>query len=241
MHNPLEQFAIRKLINISLFNVDISITNASCALFISTLFIILFFIFALKNKRIVPSRLQIAGEAIYGVIFDMTYQNIGTKGRKFTPFIFTLFLFIAGCNLFGMLPYSFTITSHIATTFILATIVFILTTIVGFTMHGMSFLSIFLPKGIPSWLAPLMIIIELFTYLAKPISLSLRLAANMMAGHILLKVIAGFVISLTIFFKILPIPMIMVLIGFEIFVSLFQAYIFSILACVYLNDAINLH
>jgi len=140
-----------------------------------------------------------------------------------------------------MLPYSFTVTSHISITFILAVMVFLTVTIVGFVKHGLHFFSLFLPKGTPWWLAPLMIIIEIFTYLARPISLSLRLAANMVAGHVLLKVMAGFVISLAIFLKFLPIPLMVILIGFEIFVAVLQAYIFSILSCVYLNDAINLH
>jgi F-type H+-transporting ATPase subunit a len=182
-----------------------------------------------------------SAELIYGLVTDMLDQNVGPKGRKFVPVIFSLFLFILICNLLGMLPYSFTVTSHISITFALAILVFFIVTIVGFIRHGFHFFSLFLPKGTPWWLAPLMIIIELFTYLARPVSLSLRLAANMVAGHVLLKVMAGFVVTLAIYFKILPIPLMVILVGFEIFVAILQAYIFTILSCVYLNDAVNLH
>ncbi|NDA91594.1 MAG: ATP synthase F0 subunit A, partial [Alphaproteobacteria bacterium] len=152
-----------------------------------------------------------------------------------------LFMFIMVCNLFGMIPYGFTVTSHISITFALAMMVFLLVTLLGFILHGFHFFSLFLPAGTPWWLAPLMILIELFAYLARPVSLSLRLAANMVAGHVLLKVIAGFIVSMAFYLKIFPIPFISVLIGFEIFVAILQAYIFTILSCVYLNDAINLH
>jgi F-type H+-transporting ATPase subunit a len=180
-------------------------------------------------------------EVLYNAIKDTLKNNAGEKAEKFMPIIFSLFLFILSCNLFGMLPYSFTATSHIAITFGLAMFVFLVITCVGFINHGLHFLSLFLPQGVPLWLAPLMIIIELFAYLARPISLSLRLAANMVAGHVLLKVLAGFVFMLPVLLKLFPVPVIMVLIGFEIFVAILQAYIFTILACVYLNDALNLH
>jgi F-type H+-transporting ATPase subunit a len=240
-HSPLEQFEIKKIVGIEAFGFDISLTNSSIFM-IGACAIILGFLFtAFSQKSIIPSRLQLSGELIYGMISDMLEQNVGQKGRAFMPFIFSLFMFILLCNLLGMLPYSFTVTSHISITFVLALMVFLTVTIVGFVKHGLHFFSLFLPKGTPWWLAPLMIIIEIFTYLARPVSLSLRLAANMVAGHILLKVMAGFVISLVLFLKFLPIPLMVVLIGFEIFVAVLQAYIFSILSCVYLNDAINLH
>lgn len=240
-HNPLEQFTIKKLIVIKLFGLDISFTNSSGYMVAAAVLALSYFYLALKKQEIIPSRLQISAEMVYIMITDMLEQNVGEKGRRFIPLIFTLFIFILLCNLLGMFPYSFTVTSHILITFALATIIFLLITIVGFITHGLHFLSLFLPKNIPLWLAPLMIILELFAYLAKPISLSLRLAANMMAGHILLKVIAGFAVSLIIFLKFLPIPLIIALIGFEIFIAILQAYIFTILSCVYLNDALNLH
>lgn len=240
-HSPLEQFALKKLIEINLFGLDISFTNSSLYMLISAVITLSYLCLALKTEKIIPSRLQASAEIIYEMITTMLNQNVGKDGKKFIPLIFTLFMFILLCNLLGMIPYGFTVTSHIAVTFALAIMIFLLVTIFGFINQGMNFLSIFLPKGTPWWLAPLMIIIELFAYLARPVSLSLRLAANMMAGHILLKVIAGFAVSLVIFFKFLPIPLIVVLIGFEIFVAILQAYIFTILSCVYLNDAVNSH
>lgn len=240
-HNPLDQFKIKNLINIELFGYDISFTNSALFMLFSATIILLFFSIALKKKDLIPSKLQLVAEMTYSMILDMTKKNAGEKALKYTPLIFTLFLFILISNLLGMLPYGFTTTSHISITFFLASCLFILITLIGFIRHGMHFLSLFLPSGTPAWLAPLMIIIELFAYLARPVSLSLRLSANMIAGHVLIKVIAGFVVSLAIYFKIIPIPLIVILIGFEIFVALLQAYIFAILTCVYLNDAINLH
>ena len=208
---------------------------------IASFFIILYFTLAFKNKKLVPTRLQLSGELFYNLITDTVNQNVGVKGKKFVPLIFTLFMFIMVCNLFGMIPYGFTVTSHISITFALAMMVFLLVTLLGFILHGFHFFSLFLPAGTPWWLAPLMVLIELFAYLARPVSLSLRLAANMVAGHVLLKVIAGFIVSMAFYLKIFPIPFISVLIGFEIFVAILHAYIFTILSCVYLNDAINLH
>jgi F-type H+-transporting ATPase subunit a len=240
-HNPLDQFALKKLIEINLFGYDISFTNSSLFMIAALVISLSYLYCALKPQQLIPSRLQASAEIIYNMITSMLDQNVGEKGRKFTPIIFSLFIFILLCNLLGMLPYGFTVTSHIVITFSLAIIVFSFITIVGFINHGMHFLSLFLPSGVPLWLAPVMVILELFAYLARPVSLSLRLAANMVAGHILLKVMAGFAVSLIIFLKFLPIPIIVALIGFEIFVAILQAYIFTILSCVYLSDAINLH
>lgn len=240
-HSPLEQFKIKEIVQLNLFGHDVSLTNSSLFMVLAVMFITTYFAYAFRNKQLVPGRLQLSGELIYGLITNMLDQNVGPKGKKFIPLIFSLFIFILTCNLFGMLPYSFTVTSHISVTFALAMLVFLLVTLLGFMLHGTHFLSLFLPQGTPWWLAPLMILIELFAYLARPVSLSLRLAANMVAGHVLLKVMAGFVVSMAIYAKILPIPFIVILIGFEIFVAVLQAYIFTILSCVYLNDAINLH
>ncbi|WP_341748550.1 F0F1 ATP synthase subunit A [Candidatus Tisiphia endosymbiont of Sialis lutaria] len=240
-HSPLDQFAIKKIVEINLFGFDISFTNSSLYMVLAGVIVLSYFYLALKAEKIIPSRLQLSAEIIYDIITVTLSQNVGEKGRKFIPLIFTFFMFILLCNLLGILPYGFTVTSHIAVTFALAIMIFFMVTIIGFINHGLHFLSIFLPKGTPIWLAPLMIVIELFAYLARPISLSLRLAANMMAGHVLLKVMAGFIVSLMIFLKFLPIPLIIILIGFEIFVAILQAYIFTILACVYLNDAVNSH
>lgn len=241
LHSPLVQFNIKKLVELKLMGFDISFTNSAAYMLIAGILVSTYFYLAFYRSKLVPSRLQISAEILYNLITDMLNQNVGEKGYKFIPIIFTLFIFILFCNLLGMIPYGFTVTSHIIITFALAILVFLMVTIIGFMKHGLHFLTLFLPHGTPLWLAPLMIIIELFAYLAKPISLSLRLAANMMAGHILLKVIASFAVSLMIYLKFLPIPLMVILIGFEIFVAMLQAYIFTILACVYLNDAINLH
>ena len=240
-HSPLDQFKIKEIANIQLFGHDVIVTNSALFMIIASFFIILYFTLAFKNKKLVPTRLQLSGELFYNLITDTVNQNVGVKGKKFVPLIFTLFMFIMVCNLFGMIPYGFTVTSHISITFALAMMVFLLVTLLGFILHGFHFFSLFLPAGTPWWLAPLMVLIELFDYLARPVSLSLRLAANMVAGHVLLKVIAGFIVSMAFYLKIFPIPFISVLIGFEIFVAILQAYIFTILSCVYLNDAINLH
>ena len=240
-YNPLDQFKVKEIVNIEIFGYDASITNSSLFMLIVGAFIVFYFMLAFKGKSLVPSRFQLSGELAYGMITDMLDQSVGAKGRKFVPLIFTLFMFILTCNLFGMVPYGFTVTSHISITFALAMMVFLLVTLVGIYLHGFHFFSLFLPAGTPWWLAPLMVVIELFAYLARPVSLSLRLAANMVAGHVLLKVMAGFVVSMAIYLKILPIPFLVILIGFELFVAVLQAYIFTILSCVYLSDALNLH
>lgn len=240
-HSPLDQFKVHELFNINLLGYDVSLTNSSVFMLIALLVIYVFFLLSFRKPNLIPSRWQLAGEMVFSMITGMVDQNIGPKGAKFAPLIFSLFIFILVCNLLGMIPYGYTVTSHISVTFALAMLVFSIVTLLGFYIHKLHFFSLFLPAGTPWWLSPLMILIELFAYLARPVSLSLRLAANMVAGHVLLKVIAGFVVSLSIYLKIIPLPFIVILIGFEIFVAVLQAYIFSILACVYLNDAVNLH
>lgn len=240
-HSPLDQFKLSKIYELSIFGYDVSFTNSSLFMILVMLGISSFCLISLAPKKILPTRSQYLVESLFGFIEGMIDDNIGREGRKFTPLIFSIFLFILLCNLLGMLPYSFTVTSHLSITFALAMLIFMLVTIYGFIRHGVKFLSLFLPDGTPWWLVPLMIPIELFAYLARPVSLSLRLAVNMIAGHVLLKVIASFVIMLGLYLKWLPIPLMVALVGFEIFVSILQAYIFTILSCVYLNDAVNLH
>lgn len=240
-NNPLSQFEVKNIIPLQIANIDFSFTNSALFMSLSLLLFSVFFVQATKRQLIIPNRLQALAESLFEICYSMVDKNIGAQGRKYVPLIFSFFIFIMFCNLLGMLPYSFTSTSQLVVTFALAIIVFFVVLIVGFLKHGLHFLSLFLPSGTPLWLAPLMIVIELFTFLARPISLSLRLCANMIAGHVLLKVMAGFIISLSLYFKWLPVPLIIMLIGFEIFVAILQAYIFSILTCVYLNDAVNLH
>jgi F-type H+-transporting ATPase subunit a len=240
-HTPLSQFEVKPLIHLEAFGYDISFTNSSLFILLVAISITCFFTFALRRGSLVPDRLQSFAEVTYLFISSTLTANAGPEGKKYFPLIFTLFLFVLTCNLFGLLPYGFTVTSHIIVTFALALLVFLTVTIIGFMRHGTHFLSLFLPSGTPLWLAPMMILIELCSYLARPLSLSIRLAANMVAGHVLLKVLAGFVLMMGTMWGWLPIPFIVIFNGFEIFVAILQAYIFTILTCVYLNDAINLH
>jgi len=195
---------------------------------------------ACHKISLVPGKVQACGEAIFLLIDGMLLSTAGKKSQKFFTLIFSLFMFILISNSIGMIPSVFTTTSHISVTFTLAIFVFIVVTVVGFVKNGVGYFSILLPKGTPMFLAPLIIFIELFAYLARPISLSIRLAANMTAGHVVLKVLATFVI-LSGLFGIMPLILLTILTGFEIFISILQAYIFSILTCAYLSDALNLH
>lgn len=239
-HSPLHQFEVYPLFKWSVSGIDVSFTNASLFMVLSVVLLTSFLHFATRRRLLIPGRLQSLAEIFYQFVGNIVKDNIGNEGKKFFPFIFSLFMFVLFANLLGMIPYSFTVTSHIVVTFALAIVTFTGVTAIGFIRHGVHFFSFFLPKGTPLWLVPLMFVIELFAYLARPFSLSIRLAANMVAGHILLKVIAGFVVAMGIW-GVLPIPLMVILIGFEFFIAALQAYIFTILTCVYLNDAIHLH
>ncbi len=240
-HSPLEQFAIKPLIKLELLGCDVSFTNVSLVMVCATFLILFLFSFVRAQNQYVPSKIHLVSESMYRMVTNMLQQSVGDRGKDFVPFIFCIFIFILFCNLLGMIPYSYTATSQIAVTFFIGMIVFFTIVITGFIKQGAHFLRIFVPSGIPLWLAPLIMIIELFTFLARPVTLCLRLSANMIAGHVLLKVLAGFIVSLSFFLKVLPIPLIVVLIGFEIFVAILQAYIFAILSSAYLNDALNGH
>ncbi len=241
-HNPLEQFAIRYYTDMpDVLGMNLNFNNSALFMVMSALLIMLFLTIGMKKRALVPSRFQSMAEMSYEMVANMLRDNVGNEGRQYFPFIFTTFMFVLTCNLLGMMPYSFTATSHIAVTFALAIVIFFGVTIIAIIKHGKKFFSFFLPHGTPWLMAPLMIFIELFAYIARPISLSIRLAANMMAGHTMLKVIAGFVFSLGFLLGWAPIALLVVLTGFEIFVAVLQAYIFAVLTCVYLNDAIHLH
>ena len=177
----------------------------------------------------------------YTFVAKMINDTAGSSARAFFPFVFTLFMFVLFCNMVGMLPYSFTVTSHIIVTFALAAVVFLGVTVIGFAKHGIKYLELFVPKGVPVVLLPLIIIIEIISYLSRPVSLAVRLFANMMAGHTMLKVFGGFVISLGVLGGWLPLGFSVALTGLEILVAFLQAYVFAILTCIYLNDALNLH
>ena len=240
-HSPLEQFKIHYLSDFSdVAGVNLNFSNASLFMVLAAGLVTLLMLSSIRSRALVPGRWQNISEIMYEFVAGMMNDTVGHQGRKYFPFIFTLFMFILFSNLLGMVPYSFTTTSHIAVTFALALVVFIGVTVIGFIKHGTHFFSLFCPKGTPLIIAPLLVLIELFAYLVRPVSLSVRLAANMLAGHTMLKVFAGFVVSMG-FLGIAPLSFMVLLTGFEIFVALLQAYVFTILTCVYLNDAIHLH
>ena len=241
-HSPLEQFAIRYYTDApDVFGVNLNFSNSALYMVFVVVAISAFIILSMRKRELVPGRWQSMAEIAYEIVAKTVKDNVGDEGRKYFPLVFSLFMFVLFCNLFGMLPYSFTVTSHIAVTFALASVIFVGLTIIAIFKHGVKFFGFFLPSGTPWWMAPLMIFIEAFSYLARPISLSIRLAANMMAGHTMLKVIAGFVTAMGAIYGLAPLALLVVLTGFEIFVAVLQAYIFTVLTCVYLNDAIHLH
>ncbi len=240
--NPMQQFTVHRIgPEIKIAGIDLSFTNASLFMVISASIILLFLFLASKEKKLIPSKIQLIGEVSYTFVAKMISDTAGSKAKPYFPFIFCLFMFVLFCNMVGMLPYSFTVTSHIIVTLIMALFIFVAVTIIGFIKHGFKYLSIFIPSGVPAVLLPLITIIEIISYLSRPVSLSVRLFANMMAGHTMLKVFGGFVVSLGILGGWLPLSFSVALTGLEILVAFLQAYVFAILTCIYLNDALNLH
>ncbi|HWK39256.1 MAG TPA: F0F1 ATP synthase subunit A [Hyphomicrobium sp.] len=237
----MEQFEIKRIIPLELFGWDISFTNASLFMVIAVVLIPLFYLFAMNRRALVPGRLQSIAELSYEFIANMIRDIVGEGGMKYFPWIFTIFMFILVLNLLGLLPYSFTVTSHIIVTFALAAMVWLIITGIGFVNHGPGFLKLFVPSGVPWWLLPIIIVIEVISYLIRPISHSVRLFANMMAGHAMLKVFAGFVIGLGIFGGWAPLVFLVGFTGLELVVAFLQAFIFTVLTCIYLNDAVNMH
>ena len=239
-HSPLAQFEIKPLYKLELGGYDVSFTNSALFMTLAFLLITFFLLLSTKKRATVPGRWQVMAELSYEFIASLIRDTIGADGRKYFPFVFTAFMFILVGNLLGMMPYSFTFTSHIIVTFTLAIVVFLLVTILGFVKHGLHFLSFFAPSGIPLPLLFLVVPIELVAYLSRPISLSVRLFANMMAGHMILKVFAGFAVMMGIA-GVLPLILITLLTGFEFLIAFIQAYVFAVLTCVYLKDALELH
>ncbi len=240
--NPMQQFTVHKIgPEIKIADVDLSFTNASLFMVISASLILLFLFLGSKEKKIIPGKIQLIAEIFYNFVAKMISDTAGSKAKPYFPFIFSLFMFVLFCNMVGMLPYSFTVTSHIIVTLIMALFIFIAITIIGFIKHGLKYLGIFVPSGVPPVLLPLITIIEIISYLSRPVSLSVRLFANMMAGHTMLKVFGGFVVSLGVLGGWLPLSFSVALTGLEILVAFLQAYVFAILTCIYLNDALNLH
>jgi F-type H+-transporting ATPase subunit a len=209
---------------------------------IATIVAILFMSFSTKKKSLIPDRLQVVAESVYGFVMNMVKTSIGNEGNKFFPLIFSFFIFILLCNISGLTPYSFTVTSHVIVTLALSLIAFFTITIFAIVRNGFGgFFHMFLPSGVPFWMAPIIFVIEFFSFLIKPITLSVRLFANMVAGHVLLKVVAGFIISLGVIFGVAPLLFSVVMIGFELFVAVLQSYIFAILVCAYLGEVTKSH
>ena len=245
--NPLEQFKIERQAELSLGGFDVSFTNSSMWMLIILLALTVFFVGGMRKRALVPGRWQVMVESLYEMIAGMVRDGMGKEGKAYFPLVFTLFMFILAANMAGMLPipHPFTVTSHIAITATLALFVFFFVTILGFIKHGFGFLRLFVPSGVPLWLMPLLVPIELISYLSRPLSHSVRLFANMTAGHIMLKVFGGFVVALGslggVFAAsaILPFAFNIFLTALELLVAFLQAYVFAILTCLYLNDALH--
>jgi F-type H+-transporting ATPase subunit a len=237
---PLEQFTIERIIPIHVGGLDLSYTNAALMMTIAIVLVTALTVVATRKAALVPGRWQSIAEMLYEFVADLVDTNIGHGGRQFFPFIFTLFTFILFANLLGMIPYSYTTTSQIIVTFALAAVVFILVTIIGIIRHGFHFLSLFVPHGVPKVLLLLLIPIELLSYCIRPFTLSIRLFANMLAGHTMLAIFGGFAASVG-FFAFFPTAIDVLLVGLEFLVAVLQAYVFAILTCLYLGEAINLH
>ncbi|MAF68008.1 MAG: F0F1 ATP synthase subunit A [Micavibrio sp.] len=246
MANPLKQFEITPLLPLHVGNFDVSFTNSSLWMAIGVVVSLIFMTLAVKPKAQVPGRLQMASEMLYEFIASMIRENVGPKGRKFFPLIFTLFVVVMLGNSLGLIPFSFTYTSHIIVTVALALMIFMMVIVIGFFKHGFHFFSLFIPPGTPVWLAPFIFVLELVSFFVRPITLSVRLFANMMAGHIVLKVFAGFAVSFIALGSvgylaaIVPTVFNAVLIAFELLIAYLQAYVFTILSCIYLKDALEI-
>ena len=239
-HSPLAQFEIKRWVPIEIGDLDVSFTNSSTFMVLTVIFVSAFLVLGMRRNALIPGRWQSIVELLYIFIANLVRDTVGKEGRPYFPFIFTVFMFILVGNLFGMTPYSFTFTSHIVVTFAMALVVFIGVTIIAIAKHRLHFFTFFMPPGVPLLMAPLLVPIEIISYLSRPISLSVRLFANMLAGHTLLKVFAGFVVSLGVF-GVFPLAFIVALTGLEIVIALLQAFVFTILTCLYLNDALHLH
>jgi F-type H+-transporting ATPase subunit a len=244
-NDPIHQFQISKWIPIEIGGLDFSFTNSS-AFMVATVAAAGAFLFLTTSSRgLVPSRLQSVSEMTYEFVASMLRDAAGSHGMKFFPFVFSLFTFVLMANLLGLFPYFFTVTSHIIVTFALAILVIGTVIVYGFYRNGLGFLKLFVPEGVPGILIPLVVLIEVISFLSRPISLSVRLFANMLAGHITLKVFAGFVTSLTAFGfvgvagSVLPLAMTVAITALEVLVAFLQAYVFAVLTCMYLNDAIH--
>ncbi len=241
LFDPMHQFEIKRFVKLDLFGLDASFTNSSLMMVIGVTLVSIFLIGSMRGRALVPDRMQSMAELSYEFVANMVRDNAGSEGMKFFPFIFTLFFYILAMNMLGMFPYAFTVTSHIIVTVALALVVFIGVTVIGIVKNGSKFVGLFVPSGVPVWLLPLLVPIEILSYLVRPFSLSVRLFANMMAGHTMLKVFAGFVLALGVAGGWAPLLFMVAFTGLEILVAFLQAFVFAVLSCIYLNDALHPH
>jgi len=244
-NDPIHQFQISRLVPIEVGGLDFSFTNSALFMVATVVLTSGFLYLTTSSRGLIPSRMQSVSEMSYEFIANMLRDAAGTQGMRFFPLVFSLFTFILVANLLGLFPYFFTFTSHIIVTFGLAMLVIATVIVYGFMKHGLGFLKLFVPQGVPIVLVPLVVGIEIISFLSRPISLSVRLFANMLAGHITLKVFAGFVTSLSamgavgIAGAVLPLIMTVAITGLEFLVAFLQAYVFAVLTCMYLNDAVH--
>ncbi len=246
-HSPLHQFEIQPIVNLPVTDhINLAFTNSSLWMMVATLASIVLFSVATAPRAVVPGRLQALAEGVYGFIANMVRENTGPAGMAYFPFVFTTFMVVFLGNALGMIPHSFTYTSHIIVTGALALMIFFMVLGIGLVRHGTHFLHLFLPPGVPLWLAPIIIPIELISFLVRPVTLSVRLFANMMAGHIMLKVFAGLSVAAMglgaggIAVGLMPALFNTVLMGFEFLIAFLQAYVFTILTCIYLKDTVEI-
>ncbi|WP_041368196.1 F0F1 ATP synthase subunit A [Methylocella silvestris] len=242
--DPIHQFKIEPILSLHPFGIDASFTNASLFMVIVVLASAALMILGTSGRSLIPGRLQSAAEMTYEFVANTVRMSAGREGMRFFPFVFSLFLFVLFSNLIGLIPYTFTVTSQIIVTFALAALVIGTVIVYGVIRHGAHFLNLFVPSGVAPALLPFIVLIEVISFISRPISLSVRLFANMLAGHITLKVLGGFVAALLgagAYAVIAPLPLagVVALTAFELLVAVLQAYVFAILTCVYLNDAIH--
>ena len=242
MSGPIEQFEIKPVISLpKIDGIDLSFTNSSLFMTLAVGVASVFYITAMRKRQLIPTKLQSVAEMVYELVSGMINEMVGPEGRKYIPFVFTLFTFVVLGNLLGLLPYSFTYTSHFAAVGTLSVFSILVTIIAGLKKRGLNWFTNFFPKGTPIAIAPILVPIEIISFCSKPLSLTIRLSVNMMVGHIMLKVIAGFTYGLSFWGGWLPLAAISILTVFEMGIAVLQAYVYTILTCVYLSDALHAH
>ena len=241
--SPLEQFMIKDLIHIDIGGYDLSFTQSSLVMLVAVACTTLLMTLGVKNRQLVPGRLQNVPEMLYEFVAGVVNDNLHEEGKKYFPFVFSIFMFVFFCNLLGLLPGGFTVTSQIIVTFAMAMVVFVIVTAIGFIRHGLHFFRFFVPAGVPWPILPILVPIEVMSYFIRPVTLSVRLFANMVAGHVMLALFGGFVIALWSFYyvpAVFPFLAIIAVLALELLIAALQAYVFAMLTCIYLNDAVHM-